>query len=75
MSPALYAFTDNDTTRHRLTHENSSGAPDVGLPASRLRVPEPPFGGVAESGLGRCHGVHSFRTSSHHEGTLDVRLT
>lgn len=71
---ALYGFTGNDTTRARLVAETSSGGIGFGLPMAHLRVPDLPFGGVGESGLGSYHGRHSIATFSHRRARLDVPL-
>jgi aldehyde dehydrogenase (NAD+) len=71
---ALYAFTDNETTRRRLAVETTSGALNFGLPIAHLRVPGLPFGGVGESGTGSYHGRHSLETFSHRKAVLDVPL-
>ncbi|WP_035844985.1 aldehyde dehydrogenase family protein [Kitasatospora azatica] len=68
---ALYAFTDSEQTKQRLTIETSSGALAFGLPVSHLAVPELPFGGVGESGMGRYHGEYSIDTFSHAKAILD----
>jgi aldehyde dehydrogenase (NAD+) len=71
---ALYAFTDNETTRRRLATETTSGALNFGLPIAHLRVPGLPFGGVGGSGTGSYHGRHSLETFSHRKAVLDVPL-
>lgn len=71
---ALYAFTDSEDTKRRLTEETSSGALVFGLPVSHLAVPELPFGGVGESGMGRYHGEYSLDTFSHTKAVLDKPL-
>ncbi len=71
---ALYAFTDSESTKQRLTTETSSGALTFGLPVSHLAVPDLPFGGVGESGLGRYHGEYSIDTFSHAKAILDKPL-
>lgn len=71
---ALYAFTDSPRTKRRLTEETSSGALTFGLPVSHLAVPELPFGGVGESGMGRYHGEYSIDTFSHTKAVLDKPL-
>lgn len=72
---ALYAFTEADVTRERLAAETSSGGLGFGLPMAHLSVPELPFGGVGESGLGAYHGPHSIATFSHRKARLDVPLS
>ncbi|MFI7006449.1 aldehyde dehydrogenase family protein [Streptomyces sp. NPDC050145] len=72
---ALYGFTESETTRVRLASETSSGGLGFGLPMAHLRVPDLPFGGVGESGLGSYHGPHSIATFSHRRARLDVPLT
>ncbi len=67
---ALYVFT-----RSRARAEQAIRALPFGggcwndtvvhLTNSRL-----PFGGVGESGMGRCHGVWGFRTFTHQKGVL-----
>ncbi|GAA2782378.1 aldehyde dehydrogenase family protein [Kitasatospora paracochleata] len=71
---ALYAFTESEQTKRRLTEETSSGALTFGLPVSHLAVPELPFGGVGESGMGRYHGEYSLDTFSHTKAVLDKPL-
>lgn len=71
---ALYAFTESELTKRRLTEETSSGALAFGLPVSHLAVPELPFGGVGESGMGRYHGEYSIDTFSHTKAILDKPL-
>ncbi|MFE5122781.1 aldehyde dehydrogenase family protein [Streptomyces sp. NPDC056669] len=72
---ALYAFTENDTTRARLIAETSSGAVNFGFPIFHLTVPTLPFGGVGESGMGNYHGRYSLETFSHRKAVLDVPLS
>lgn len=72
---ALYAFTENATTRRRLSEETSSGGIGFGLPMAHLRIPELPFGGVGESGMGSYHGPHSIAAFSHRKARLDVPLS
>ncbi|WP_369185301.1 aldehyde dehydrogenase family protein [Streptomyces sp. Y1] len=71
---ALYAFTESERTKQRLTEETSSGALTFGLPVSHLAMPELPFGGVGESGMGRYHGEYSIDTFSHTKAVVDKPL-
>ncbi|ANP52385.1 acyl-CoA reductase-like NAD-dependent aldehyde dehydrogenase [Streptomyces griseochromogenes] len=72
---ALYAFTDTDSTKRRLTAETSSGGLDFGLPMHHLAVPPLPFDDVGESGMGNYHGRYSIGTFSHRKAVLDVPLS
>ncbi|MDH6131058.1 aldehyde dehydrogenase (NAD+) [Kitasatospora sp. MAA4] len=72
---ALYAFTESEHTKHRLTEETSSGALAFGLPVSHLAIPDLPFGGVGESGMGRYHGEYSMDTFSHTKAVLDKPIS
>ncbi|MFD9572795.1 aldehyde dehydrogenase family protein [Streptomyces sp. NPDC059982] len=71
---ALYAFTESDTTRERLTRETSSGGLTFNLPVAHLTVSDLPFGGVGESGMGSYHGRYSLDTFSHRKAVLDKPL-
>ncbi|GAA1689546.1 hypothetical protein GCM10009765_43630 [Fodinicola feengrottensis] len=71
---ALYVFTDSDATRDRLQNETSSGALGIGLPLAHLTVPELPFGGVGESGMGHYHGLYSLEAFSHRKAVLEKPL-
>lgn len=71
---ALYAFTEDATTRARLLAETSSGGVGLGLPVAHLTVPDLPFGGVGESGMGNYHGRYSLETFSHRKAVLEAPL-
>ena len=71
---ALYGFTASETTKRRLTTETSSGALAFGLPIAHLAVPDLPFGGVGDSGMGAYHSTASIDTFSHTKPVLDKSL-
>ncbi|MFF4650825.1 aldehyde dehydrogenase family protein [Streptomyces sp. NPDC001380] len=71
---ALYAFTEDEDARRRLSEETSSGGLAFGLPVAHLTVPDLPFGGVGESGMGSYHGRWGFETFSHRKAVLDKPL-
>ncbi|WP_150245279.1 aldehyde dehydrogenase family protein [Nocardiopsis quinghaiensis] len=71
---ALYGFTSSEETKRRLTTETSSGGLAFGLPVAHLAVPELPFGGVGDSGMGAYHSVASVDTFSHTKSVLDKSL-
>ena len=69
---------------HRLRRGPSSGCPPRRPPPARSpsafpsrlsAVPELPFGGVGESGMGRYHGEYSIDTFSHPKAILDKPLS
>lgn len=77
---ALYVFTRDKDRAQRVLDTTSSGGACVNDIMSHLAVPDLPFGGVGESGMGAYHGRDSVETFSHrksvlHRSTLlDVRL-
>lgn len=71
---ALYGFTDSEATKRRLITETSSGGVGFGLPIAHLAVPDLPFGGVGESGMGAYHAEASIDTFSHVKPVLDKSL-
>ena len=73
---ALYVFTENGDTADKVLHSTSSGGACVNDTMMHLSVPDLPFGGVGESGMGAYHGKTSFDTFSHKKSVLakSVRL-
>lgn len=67
---ACYIFTKNKKTERRLLASISSGGVCVNDTLVHLAVPELPFGGVGESGMGAYHGRTGFETFSHAKGVL-----
>lgn len=67
---ALYVFSEDKATQKRVTERTSSGGMAINHVIMHLAVPELPFGGVGESGMGAYHGSHSFDTFSHHKAVL-----
>lgn len=67
---AAYVFSGDAETKRRWEHETSSGALAFGTPVLHLTVPELPFGGVGESGMGAYHGERSFLAFSHQKAVL-----
>ena len=62
---ALYVFSSSKKTVDRILSGTSSGSVGVNLTVQQLAIPELPFGGVGESGMGAYHGRHGFETFSH----------
>jgi aldehyde dehydrogenase (NAD+) len=68
---SLYVFSKDKATARRVLHRTSSGSACVNTCIVQLAVPELPFGGVGESGMGAYHGRRGFETFSHLKSILD----
>ncbi|NXJ70262.1 AL3A2 dehydrogenase, partial [Rostratula benghalensis] len=67
---ALYVFSNNKKLIKRVISETSSGGVTANDVFMHALVPDLPFGGVGNSGMGAYHGKHSFETFSHHRACL-----
>lgn len=67
---ALYLFSDDREVEKAVLRRTSSGGACVNDTVAHLGVPELPFGGVGESGMGAYHGRSSFETFSHRKSVL-----
>jgi aldehyde dehydrogenase (NAD+) len=67
---ALYAFSDSDETLDRVVANTSAGGVCLNHAVLHLAVPDLPFGGVGESGMGAYHGKAGFDTFSHRKAVL-----
>lgn len=67
---ALYLFSERKSVRQKFLRHTSSGALAVGLTVAHVSVPELPFGGVGESGIGAYHGEASLDAFSHRRAVL-----
>ena len=56
--------------QHKVIDRTSSGNACINDVLMHMVVPELPFGGVGESGMGRYHGQWSFETLTHRKGVL-----
>lgn len=68
---ALYAFSADDDTLEHIVANTSSGGVTLNHAVLHLAVPDLPFGGVGESGMGSYHGKPGFDTFSHRKAVLD----
>ncbi|MDP9116636.1 MAG: aldehyde dehydrogenase family protein [Actinomycetota bacterium] len=68
---AAYLFTESETTRRAFRERVSAGAIVVNHVAMHVLVPQLPFGGVGNSGMGSYHGRWGFETFSHRKANLD----
>ncbi|GAC68518.1 aldehyde dehydrogenase family protein [Gordonia soli] len=67
---SLYAFTGSGATEKLILDGTSSGSVGINQAMYQILVPELPFGGVGDSGMGRYHGRHGFDTFTHHKAVL-----
>lgn len=68
---ALYVFSENAGVRERVIETTSSGGVCTNAPILHISVPDLPFGGVGESGMGAYHGRTGFDTLSHLKPVFD----
>jgi aldehyde dehydrogenase (NAD+) len=68
---ALYAFSSDDNTLKHVVANTSAGGVTLNHAVLHLAVPDLPFGGVGESGIGAYHGKSGFDTFSHFKPVLD----
>ena len=68
---ALYAFSSNDDTLEHVVANTSAGGVTLNHAVLHLAVPDLPFGGVGQSGMGSYHGKPGFDTFSHFKAVLD----
>jgi aldehyde dehydrogenase (NAD+) len=73
---ALYLFSMQQAAQERILQRTSSGGVCFNDVVMHVGVPELPFGGVGNSGMGSYHGEAGFRTFSHERSVLrrPVRL-
>jgi len=71
---ALYIFTEDEALTKRMIAEIRSGGVCVNDVISHLLNRHLPFGGLGESGMGRCHGKAGFEAFSHVRSIMRRRL-
>jgi aldehyde dehydrogenase (NAD+) len=67
---ALYVFAEKQAVIDRVVAETSSGGVGANVTLLQLAVPDLPFGGVGESGMGAYHGKYGFDTFTHRKAVL-----
>jgi len=67
---ALYLFSRDEGVQDRVLAGTSAGGTAINHVWLHVGVPELPFGGVGESGMGAYHGRHSFEAFSHRRSVL-----
>lgn len=70
---ALYVFSNDARTQRRVLEETSSGGACVNDTIAHLSVPDLPFGGVGDSGMGAYHGRAGFETFSHRKSVMNKK--
>ncbi len=68
---ALYAFSSDDDTLEHVVANTSAGGVTLNHAVLHLAVPDLPFGGVGQSGIGSYHGKVGFDTFSHTKAVFD----
>lgn len=68
---ALYVFAESEEAQQAVIQGTTSGGAAVNHTWLHLAVPELPFGGVGESGMGAYHGKTTFDTFSHQRSVLE----
>jgi aldehyde dehydrogenase (NAD+) len=71
----LYLFTEDDDVVDRVNHSLSSGALSVNQTMFHAAIPELPFGGVGNSGMGRYRGLTGIRTLSNPKSVLRAKTS
>jgi len=67
---AVYPFTSNNEFAERITSSTSSGSVCVNECIMQATIPNFPFGGVGQSGMGRFHGKATFECFSNTKSYL-----
>ncbi len=62
---ALYLFTSDKKMMSQVFNTLSFGNGAINEALMQVANPNLPFGGVGHSGMGRYHGIHSFKVFSH----------
>lgn len=67
---ALYIYSNAELDIKKILKETSSGGVVINNSIVHVANFNLPFGGVGESGMGRAHGIHGFRTFSNEKAVL-----
>ncbi|MBD1192962.1 MAG: aldehyde dehydrogenase family protein [Vulcanococcus sp. Clear-D1] len=67
---ALYLFSKQRAAQEQILQRTSSGGVCFNDVVMQVGVPELPFGGVGNSGMGSYHGEAGFRTFSHERSVM-----
>jgi Aldehyde dehydrogenase family/zinc-finger of transposase IS204/IS1001/IS1096/IS1165 len=69
-SARLHVFTEDEDVAERILGATNSGDACVNDCSVHPLVPELPFGGVGNSGMGKYHGRHGFEAFTNARGVL-----
>ena len=67
---AIYLFGGKESDQQKLLNSTSSGGVCFNDVVMQAGIPDMPFGGVGQSGMGRYHGLAGFETFSHQKAVL-----
>jgi aldehyde dehydrogenase (NAD+) len=67
---ALYVFSGDRALQQRIMDNTFSGGVVLNDVVMQVNIPDLPFGGVGDSGMGKCHGQASFAAFSHYRSYL-----
>ena len=67
---ALYIFSESASIQDSIVQRTSSGGVAVNHTVLHLLVPDLPFGGVGDSGMGAYHGKAGFDTFTHQKSVF-----
>jgi aldehyde dehydrogenase (NAD+) len=68
--PGLYVFAEDEDVADQILEATNSGDACVNDCSVHRLVPELPFGGVGNSGMGKYHGRHGFEAFTNARGVL-----
>jgi aldehyde dehydrogenase (NAD+) len=71
---ALYLFSGSAANQEYILRHAPSGGAAINDTVIHLMHPELPFGGLGNSGMGRCHGRYGFDAFSNLKGVLRQRV-
>jgi aldehyde dehydrogenase (NAD+) len=67
---ALYIFSNNKNIQENILNSTSSGGVCINDTIWQVGIPQLPFGGVGDSGIGAYHGKTSFDIFTHYKSVL-----
>ena len=68
---ALYIFSNNKKNVNKILNETSSGGVCINHSTLHYSNYNLPFGGIGNSGFGKCHGIYGFKEFSNQKSILE----